>query len=438
MSNDKASIFNGQIRLGRSPSNGELLVGNGSDFNLAAITGGSNITVTNSAGQIEISASGGGPIGPTGPTGAAGPAGGPAGPTGPTGPTGAASSAAGPTGPTGPSSTALGPTGPTGPSGPLGPTGPTGSLNSFGYVSVLDFGADPTGANDSSTSFQNAINSLAPLGGTVIVPPGQYKIDNNVYVGIRSTSPVGPTSPKVANVYLVGPTPAATQSLETTEWLNYACINLSSSAYFFLGGMSGIDGLRILRQGLAFTRTEPVNFAGTAIYAAGSQEVSVKNCMIFTTVNDWTEVIDCFCYGYNRGYLVDNQATIQFIGCGADNTQVHSSSAGFVVGNLAANGSVHLIGCLAAASQNNFYMDAGSGVILIDNCESWGATNGSGSGNGFVNASGVTFMSNFYVHDNVTGYVISGGTAYGSGVSLRGNSSTGSGTINAMPTTVSI
>jgi hypothetical protein len=369
----------------------------------------------------------------------------------------------------------------------------------------LDFGADPTGANDSSTSFQNAINSLAPLGGTVIVPPGQYKIDNNVYVGIRSTSPVGPTSPKVANVYLVGPTPAATQSLETTEWLNYACINLSSSAYFFLGGMSGIDGLRILRQGLAFTRTEPVNFAGTAIYAAGSQEVSVKNCMIlgfanavtyincpgsvvdsvyfdctngiwvdysldvtrilnchgfpwvtdgakltaadnnrsgfgykFTTVNDWTEVIDCFCYGYNRGYLVDNQATIQFIGCGADNTQVHSSSAGFVVGNLAANGSVHLIGCLAAASQNNFYMDAGSGVILIDNCESWGATNGSGSGNGFVNASGVTFMSNFYVHDNVTGYVISGGTAYGSGVSLRGNSSTGSGTINAMPTTVSI
>jgi hypothetical protein len=387
----------------------------------------------------------------------------------------------------------------------LGPTGPTGSFNAFGYVSVLDFGADPTGAIDSSAAFQSAINSLAPLGGTVVVPPGNYLITSSVYVGIRSTSPIGPTTPLVANVYLVGPTPAAVQSLETSQYFLYANITLSSSASFVLGGMSGVDGLRIFRQGLTFTRTAPASYAGTAVYGAGGQEVSVKNCFIlgfsqavhllncpgstvdsvyfdctngilvdysldvtrvmnchgfpwvtdgvkltaadnnrsgyayrFLTHNDWTEVINCFSYGYFRGFFVDTYATIQFVACGSDNTQQHPSSAGFVVGNLSANGSVHLIGCLSAATQNNFYMDANVGVVLMDNCESWGAQNGSGVGNGFVNASGVTFINNTYIHDNVVGYQVTGGTVYGSGVALRGNGTTGSGFINAMPTTVSV
>lgn len=43
-----------------TPTNGQLLIGNGSGFSLAALTAGSNITITNSSGGITIASSGGG------------------------------------------------------------------------------------------------------------------------------------------------------------------------------------------------------------------------------------------------------------------------------------------------------------------------------------------------------------------------------------------
>jgi hypothetical protein len=44
------------------------------------------------------------------------------------------------------------------------------------YVSVLDFGADPTGTTDSTTSIQNAINACS----YVWFPPGTYKISSPI------------------------------------------------------------------------------------------------------------------------------------------------------------------------------------------------------------------------------------------------------------------
>jgi hypothetical protein len=43
-----------------TPTNGQLLIGNGSGFSLAALTAGSNITITNSSGGITIAAASGG------------------------------------------------------------------------------------------------------------------------------------------------------------------------------------------------------------------------------------------------------------------------------------------------------------------------------------------------------------------------------------------
>lgn len=50
----------GGTGLTATPSNGQLLIGNGSGFSLGTITAGTNITVTNSSGGITISSSGGG------------------------------------------------------------------------------------------------------------------------------------------------------------------------------------------------------------------------------------------------------------------------------------------------------------------------------------------------------------------------------------------
>ena len=48
------------IALASTPTNGQLLIGNGTGFSYAALTAGSNITITNSAGGITIASSGGG------------------------------------------------------------------------------------------------------------------------------------------------------------------------------------------------------------------------------------------------------------------------------------------------------------------------------------------------------------------------------------------
>lgn len=44
------------------------------------------------------------------------------------------------------------------------------------WLNVLNFGADPTGAKDSTTAIQNAINALPSGGGVVYVPAGTYTI----------------------------------------------------------------------------------------------------------------------------------------------------------------------------------------------------------------------------------------------------------------------
>jgi Pectate lyase superfamily protein len=43
------------------------------------------------------------------------------------------------------------------------------------YVSVLDYGADPTRGNDCTDAFRRAI-AAAVAGGTVYVPPGEYRV----------------------------------------------------------------------------------------------------------------------------------------------------------------------------------------------------------------------------------------------------------------------
>ena len=48
------------IALASTPTNGQLLIGNGTDFSYATLTAGSNITITNSSGGITIASSGGG------------------------------------------------------------------------------------------------------------------------------------------------------------------------------------------------------------------------------------------------------------------------------------------------------------------------------------------------------------------------------------------
>ena len=50
-------------------------------------------------------------------------------------------------------------------------------------ISVLDFGADPTGVKDSLPAFQNALASLPSRGGDLYIPAGKYLLSNTLTIG---------------------------------------------------------------------------------------------------------------------------------------------------------------------------------------------------------------------------------------------------------------
>jgi hypothetical protein len=55
-----AAVANGGTGLSTIPTNGQLLIGNGSGYSVANLNAGANVTITNSVGGITISSSGGG------------------------------------------------------------------------------------------------------------------------------------------------------------------------------------------------------------------------------------------------------------------------------------------------------------------------------------------------------------------------------------------
>jgi hypothetical protein len=62
MADDIVSLSREGLKFGRSPANGELLIGNGSGFNMSTLTAGSGMTITNGAGSISIAAISGGTV----------------------------------------------------------------------------------------------------------------------------------------------------------------------------------------------------------------------------------------------------------------------------------------------------------------------------------------------------------------------------------------
>lgn len=53
-------VSGGGTGVSSVPTNGQLLIGNGSSYTLATLTGASGISITNGSGSITIAASGGG------------------------------------------------------------------------------------------------------------------------------------------------------------------------------------------------------------------------------------------------------------------------------------------------------------------------------------------------------------------------------------------
>ena len=88
---------------------------------------------------------------------------------------------------------------------PIGAVNRAINLKLAESISILDFGADPTGVTDSSTAIQAAITSLNGLGGSIHAPAGTYLLNNPITIasgihlygdgwGNSNGMPVGATS----------------------------------------------------------------------------------------------------------------------------------------------------------------------------------------------------------------------------------------------------
>lgn len=130
-------------------------------------------------------------------------------------------------------------------------------------INVLDYGADPTGASDSTTAIQNAINAATnsgvagSSGGTVFFPPGTYKVNGTLspYSGTANT-----------RISLIGSGKSATTISGT-----------NNSSYLFLSG----DGGRFEEVALIanITWNNLSNTAGTGAVSLANLICSkVDNC----------------------------------------------------------------------------------------------------------------------------------------------------------------
>lgn len=149
-------------------------------------------------------------------------------------------------------------------------------LNEF--VSVTDFGADPTGAADSTAAIQAAINSLPATGGRVIFPTGIYKTDSIVTL--------------VSNLTLEGDGGATLKPSDSIAQWAYKALsknNITIKNLVFEGsGTAYTDGNQQLLHlasvnGFVITGCTFKKARITGLLVADSQNGHVSDCNFFTS-----------------------------------------------------------------------------------------------------------------------------------------------------------
>ena len=145
-------------------------------------------------------------------------------------------------------------------------------------VSVLDFGADPTGVADSTTAIQNAIAALGATGGVVNFPPGNYKVASTINAA--------------ANVCLRGPRLFETGAATLTSTHDNNIILVGSSATQFV-----IDGLAFVGR-----------VTEASLVQVNANNFSARHCSFnFSAVSgiQFGTVVACcvdHCFGQNLVY----------------------------------------------------------------------------------------------------------------------------------------
>jgi len=106
-------------------------------------------------------------------------------------------------------------------------------------VNVLDFGADNTGATDSSIAFQNALNVISSRenGGTLLIPAGNYLVNNTITFSDKSLSIVGEGEKITTITKTTGTDLFIFNGIKNTS-IAYECSTLHVTGITFIAGKS--------------------------------------------------------------------------------------------------------------------------------------------------------------------------------------------------------
>ncbi len=99
----------------------------------------------------------------------------------------------------------------------------------------------------------------------------------------------------------------------------------------------------------------------------------VRSGSAFTFVNkvDWGKITNCFSYGYEIGFELEDVNSCVLTGCGADDTGVSTTAVGFSIAGTCAE--TTLIGCQVAAKNIGYHINTNSTLnnVSMIGCKSW-------------------------------------------------------------------
>lgn len=267
------------------------------------------------------------------------------------------------------------------------------------FVSVLDFGADPTGVKDSSAAFQAACDQAA----TVYVPVGIYRIDNTVVVK-RSVTIIGEGNsgqinramsfiningniPFIANWQQVGNMNSMFQLHVKRLFVQYnpntrpetESGNSNKVAFNFYSTTPEANGLEFCSfEDVVVMGAWAAYWDRTGTYMTELKRFEARNCRFgFLKATGTTITLEnCFTNSCRTSYQFGGMSTVKMDNCGMDNTSV--SLANGSLGGAA----VHFTG-VRSFTINNFDAEIcrvttdGGGIASLFHAEdSVGTVNG--------------------------------------------------------------
>lgn len=307
-------------------------------------------------------------------------------------------------------------------------------------VTVLEYGAKGDGVSDDTAAFQAALDSDAKVilvaggkSGFVIdsdiqIPFGKTLKSNYEFIDPRNGSDFTDTNypdrillNSAASIQMGGSSSIRGLALirkgsvfpaDATEVLNFAGTAIETVAGASVGhyvAHSAIIGFNVAIQPQTASNTEQLrceylnidcNNGINAELAYDSHYIENVHCwptasvdansgspadadlrrpgigIRLANVSDWSNVTNCFTYGYQRGFEIDGANSCTFLNCGADYTVTQSTNPlGFVIeGNSA---ETILVGCKSAGQAVGVYINttATHGYVELVGHRSWECDN---------------------------------------------------------------